>query len=54
MTVDMSDIDEAMVRYEGALDKSKEIAKELLEQGKLSIAEISAVTHLPEKVIREL
>ena len=53
MTVDMSDIDEAMVRYEGALDKSKEIAKKMLEK-EADISFIMETTGLPEKVIREL
>ena len=54
MTVDMSDFDEAAARYVGAMDKAEEIARELRDQGKLSLAEISAVTKLPEKTIQEL
>ena len=50
MHVDMSDFDEAVAKYE----EKKEIAKSLLEQGKLSVSEISAATHLPEAEIRKL
>ena len=50
MTVDMSDFDKAVAEYSTKLD----IAKKMLEQGKLSVTEISAVTGLPEAKIRDL
>ena len=50
----MKDFDEAWLKYNGGIEKAREIAKMLLEQGKLSVAEISAVTKLSEKEIREL
>lgn len=46
----MKDFDDARIAY----NKAREIAKMLLEQGKLSVAEISAVTKLSEKEISEL
>ena len=46
----MKDFDEAWLKHRTAC----EIAKMLLEQGKLSVAEISAVTKLSEKEISEL
>ena len=49
-TAIMKDFDDARIAY----NKAREIAKMLLEQGKLSVAEISAVTKLSEKEIREL
>ena len=53
MTVDMSDVDEAMKRYDIVLENSKEIAKGLLKDG-VPIEIIERNTGLPEKVIREL
>ena len=53
MTVDMSDVDEAMKRYDIVLENSKEIAKKMLENG-ADIPFIIKTTGLPEKVIREL
>ena len=50
MTVDMSDFDRAVAEYSTKMD----IAKKMLEQGKLSVTEISAVTGLPEAKIRDL
>ena len=50
MTVDMSDFDRAVAKYEEKMD----IAKKMLEQGKFSVTDISAVTGLPEAKIREL
>lgn len=50
MTVDMSDFDRVVAKYE----EKTEIAKKLLDQGKLSVSEISAVTHLSESEIRKL
>ena len=50
MTVDMSDYDKAMERYE----EKTEIVKNLRDQGKLSLTEIAAVTKLSEKTIQEL
>ena len=49
MTVDMSDVDEAMKRY----DIKLEIAKKMLDK-KIDISIIAETTGLPEKVIREL
>lgn len=49
-TAIMKDFDDARIAY----NKAREIAKMLLEQGKLSVAEISAVTKLSEKEISEL
>ncbi|MBQ3714454.1 MAG: Rpn family recombination-promoting nuclease/putative transposase [Fibrobacter sp.] len=53
MTVDMSDYDKAMERYEGAMDKAEEIAKGLLKDG-VPIEIIVRNTGLSEKTIREL
>ena len=53
MTVDMSDFDEAVARYMGALNNSKEIAKKMLDANK-PIEEIIQFTGLSEKTIREL
>ena len=53
MTVDMSDVDRAMEKYEAALEKSKEIAKALLDQG-VSMDVVQKATNLPEKVILSL
>ena len=50
MTVDMSDFDRAVAEYSTKLD----IAKKMLEQGKFSVTDISAVTGLPEAKIRDL
>ena len=50
MTVDMSDFDRAVAKYEEKMD----IAKKMLEQGKFSVTDISAVTGLPEAKIRDL
>ena len=50
MTICMRDFDEAAARHEEKL----EIAKNLRDQGKLSLVEISAVTKLSEKEILEL
>ena len=49
-TAIMKDFDDARIAY----NKAREIAKMLLEQGKLSVAEISAVTKLSETEISEL
>ena len=49
-TAIMKDFDDARIAY----NKAREIAKMLLEQGKLSVAEISAVTKLSENEISEL
>ena len=53
MTVDMSDVDRAMEKYEAALEKSKEIAKGLLRDG-VPLDVIVRNTNLPEKVILSL
>jgi len=53
MTVDMSDIDEAIKRYDIELNNSKKIAKKMLEK-EADISFIMETTGLPEKVIREL
>ena len=53
MTVDMSDYDEAVARYVGAMKKSEEIAKKMLDANK-PIEEIIEFTGLSEKTIREL
>ena len=53
MTVDMSDYDKAMERYEGAMDKAEEIAKGLLKDG-VPMEIIVRNTGLSEKKIREL
>ena len=49
----MKDYDELCLKYEGAQEKAREIAKNLLKQG-VSIDVIEKSTKLPEKVIREL
>ena len=49
MTVDMSDFDKAIERYEKAL----EIAKKMLEDG-FSVEKIAKITDLPEYEIRNL
>ena len=53
MTVDMSDYDKAVERYEGAIKKSEEIAKKMLDANK-PIEEIVQFTSLSEKTIRNL
>ena len=53
MTVDMSDFDEAVARYMGALNNSKEIAKKMRDQNE-PIQKIASYTGLSEKTIREL
>ena len=53
MTVDMSDVDRAMEKYEAVLEKSREIAKALLNQG-VAMDVVQKATNLPEKVIRSL
>jgi predicted transposase/invertase (TIGR01784 family) len=53
MTVDMSDFDEAVARYVGAMKKSEEIAKKMRDMG-TDISFIVKVTGLSEKTIREL
>ena len=53
MTVDMSDYDKAVERYEGAMKKSEEIAKGLLKDG-VPIEIIVRNTGLSEKTIRKL
>jgi predicted transposase/invertase (TIGR01784 family) len=53
MTVDMSDFDKAMERYEGAMDKAEEIAKGLLNDG-VPMEIIVRNTGLSEEQIREL
>ncbi len=49
----MKDYDELCLRYEGAQEKAREIAKNLLKDG-VPIDVIARNTKLPEKVIREL
>lgn len=53
MTVDMSDYDKAVERYEGAMKKSEEIAKKMRDMG-TDISFIVKVTGLSEKTIRAL
>ncbi|WP_297943630.1 PD-(D/E)XK nuclease family transposase [uncultured Fibrobacter sp.] len=53
MTVDMSDFDEAVARYVGAMKKSEEIAKKMRDQNE-PIQKIASYTGLSEKTIREL
>jgi predicted transposase/invertase (TIGR01784 family) len=53
MTVDMSDYDEAVAKYVGAMEKSEEIAKKMRDMG-TDISFIVNVTGLSEKKIREL
>ena len=50
MNISLNDFDEGLAKYEKAL----EIAKNLRNQGKLSLEEISAVTKLSEDEILEL
>lgn len=49
----MKDYDELCLRYEGAQEKAREIAKNLLKDG-VPIEVIARNTKLPEKVIRDL
>ncbi|MBR6378561.1 MAG: hypothetical protein IKS02_01155 [Fibrobacter sp.] len=49
MTVDMSDFDKVMIKYEAFLD----VAKRMLADGE-SVDKIHEYTQLPEKVIRDL
>ena len=53
MTVDMSDYDKAMERYEGAMDKAEEIAKKMRNMG-ADMSFIVKATGLSEEQIREL
>ena len=53
MTVDMSDYDKAVERYEGAMKKSEEIAKKLFAMG-LSVEQICAATGLYKKQVLKL
>ena len=53
MTVDMSDYDKAVERYEGAIKKSEEIAKKMRDQNE-PIQKIASYTGLSEKTIRNL
>lgn len=53
MTVDMSDFDKAIERYEGALQNSKKIAKKMLENNE-PLQKIISYTGLPEYAIRNL
>ena len=53
MHIDMSDFDEAVARHEGAMNKSKEIAKKMLNANK-PIEEIIEFTGLSEEGIRKL
>jgi MoaA/NifB/PqqE/SkfB family radical SAM enzyme len=53
MTVDMSDYDKAMERYEGAMDKAEEIAKKMRDKN-VDMSIIVETTGLSEKTIREL
>ena len=53
MTVDMSDYDEAVARYVGAMKKSEEIAKKMRDQNE-PIQKIASYTGLSEKTIRNL
>ena len=50
MTVDMSDFDRAVARYEAI----REIAKKLLAMGKMTVPEICAVTGLYKKEVLAL
>ena len=50
MTVDMSDFDRAVARYEAV----REIAKKLLAMGKMTVPEICAVTGLDKKEVLAL
>ena len=53
MTVDMSDFDKAVAEYKGAMKKSEEIAKKMLENG-ADVQFVVKTTGLPEAKIREL
>ena len=53
MTVDMSDFDKAVAEYKGAMKKSEEIARNMLEN-KEPLQKIVSYTGLPEAQIREL
>ena len=53
MTVDMSDFDKAMERYEGAMDKAEEIARKMRDMN-VDMPIIAEATGLSEKTIREL
>jgi hypothetical protein len=53
MTVDMSDFDKAMERYEGAMDKAEEIARKMRDENE-PMQKITSYTGLSEKTIREL
>ena len=53
MTVDMSDFDKAVAEYKGAMKKSEEIAKKILENG-ADVQFVVKTTGLPEAKIREL
>ena len=53
MTVDMSDYDKAVERYEGAIKKSEEIAKKMLDAN-MPMEKIAQFTGLSEKTIRNL
>ena len=53
MTVDMSDFDRAVARHEGAMDNSKEIAKNLRDKN-VDMSIIVETTGLSEEQIREL
>ena len=53
MTVDMSDFDKAVAEYKGAMKKSEEIAKKMLEEN-ISVEIIKKTTGLPEAEIRKL
>ena len=53
MTVDMSDVDRAIDRYEAVLQNKKEIAKKMLNANE-PIQKIIEFTDLSEEVIREL
>lgn len=53
MTVDMSDVDKAIERYEASLQTKKNIAKKMLEQG-ISIEVIHKTTDLSETEICNL
>ena len=49
----MKDFDEAVLRYEGALDNSREIATRMLLKNK-PLAEVIEFTKLPESEILEI
>ena len=53
MTVDMSDFDEAVAKYMGALNKSKEIAKKMRDENE-PVQKIVSYTGLSEEQIRKL